>query len=304
MTDQMTRWISEHALRITTVDVEEPLTDLRRFVDMVGDASVVALGASSRLTHELSAVAHRLVRLLVEEHGFRSLVMEGDDAASAALDLYLRTGEGDPADLLANARSFWRTQEIFGLITWMRAYNLRHPDDPVRVVHPAGAESETGRVAIPDTMAGIERAMATNTLRWHDETGHKIVYWGGVAHTSVRDPAVTHHPTAGTLMKERLGHRYVSVGLTFHHGSESDGVPAPPADFVEAVLGNVGIDAYFLDLRTDAPGPVRAWLDAPVKALLIGPRYDSDVFLHGGSLAEWFDIVVHITSTTPGRPAA
>lgn len=304
MTDPTTQWIREHAHRITTTDIEAPLTDLQPFADIVGDASVVALGASSRLTHELSAVAHRLVRLLVEDHGFRSLALEGDERASAELDAYVRTGDGDPVALLASARSFWRTKEILDLVTWMRAYNQRHPEDPVRVAHPSGAAPETGQITTPANPADIEGAIAVNTLRWYDETGHKIVYWGGVAHTSVRGSVATAHPTGGTLMRERLGHRYVSVGLTFHHGSEDGGVPAPPTDFAEAVLGDAGIDTYFLDLRADAPAPVRAWLDTPTKARLIGPRYDPQLFLSGGALAEWFDIVVHVTSTTPVRAAA
>lgn len=301
MTDPTTQWISEHAHRIITFDTEAPLTDLLPFADIAGDALVVALGASSRLTHELSVMAHRLVRLLVERHGFRALVLEGDEAASAELDAYVRTGEGDPVALLAKARSFWRTSEILDLVTWLRAYNRRHPDDPVRVVHPPRGEP-TEHPAPSAAPANLERVIAENTLSRQEETGHKIVYWGGIAHTSVRGSIATSHPTAGTIMRERLGHRYVSVGLTFHHGTEDGGVPAPPARFAEAVLGDVGIDAYFLDLRADAPSYVRAWLDTPTHARLIGPRYDPDVHLTGGALAEWFDCVVHVTRTTPVHP--
>ncbi|MGI8309881.1 hypothetical protein [Saccharopolyspora hattusasensis] len=39
-----------------------------------------------------------MLRFLAEELGFRSLSLEGDDAASAELDAYLRTGRGDPRE--------------------------------------------------------------------------------------------------------------------------------------------------------------------------------------------------------------
>jgi erythromycin esterase len=77
----------------------------------------------------LSALSHRVVRLLVEELGFRSLALEGDDASTLGLDAYVRTGTGDPRVMLAEARSFWRTEEILDVIRWMRPFNRQPPDD-------------------------------------------------------------------------------------------------------------------------------------------------------------------------------
>ena len=42
---------------------------------------------------ELSAIQHRALRFLVEELGFRSLALEGDDAKSIQLDEYVRDGD-------------------------------------------------------------------------------------------------------------------------------------------------------------------------------------------------------------------
>jgi hypothetical protein len=65
------------------------------------------------------------------------------------------------------------------------------------------------------------------------------------------------------------------VGLTFHHGSASYAVPAPPADFVDATLGSTYMDAYLLDLHAPSPDPVREWLSRPAKTRLVGPAYNS-----------------------------
>ncbi|MFD3523885.1 erythromycin esterase family protein [Streptomyces sp. NPDC058653] len=316
MTETVTRWIRDHAHRLTTFDPEAPSTDLLPMVDMVRGAQVVALGASTRQTHELSALSHRIVRLLVEELGFRSVSLEGDDPSRVGLDTYISGGKGDPRELLAGARPFWGTEEILGLVRWMRSYNRQHPDDPVRF---AGTDlAPRGRSPRFDDLADVERRLAEDTIRWHEGTADRIVYWGGLAHTANGDPRTVSpsptpqtHRNAGGRLREHFGAGYVSLGLTFHHGRAPYPVPAPPAEFADAVLGGAGIDAYLLDLRADAPTAVRSWLDRPTRTRLIGPHYDPEdnasYHLSGGSLADWFDAVVHTRKVTPARfldPAA
>ncbi|WP_158883163.1 erythromycin esterase family protein [Amycolatopsis anabasis] len=296
-------WIGEHATPLT-LDPAAPPDDLHPLRDRVRDATVVALAASVRTSHELSVLAHRMLRFLVEDQGFRSLALEGDDDLSVRLDEHVTTGEGDPRDLLARARSFYRTAEILDVVRWIRAYNAGHPADPVRF---ALADRPARGPANP--LAEIERGLAENTIRWHERTGHKIVYWGGIAHVAhgpARNvgPGLTHR-NAGSYLRERFGAGFVPIGLTFHHGELPYPVPAPPEDFADAVLGAAGLDAYLLDLRADAPEPVRAWFDAPAKTRLIGPTFDAahnaDYRLSGGSLAEWFACLAHVREVTPVR---
>jgi erythromycin esterase len=333
MTDTTAAWINRHAHPLTTLDPRAPLPDLRPLRDIVRDASIVALGASTRQAHELSVSAHRMARFLVEELGFRSLALEGDDPARVGLDDYVRTGKGDPRASLAGARAFWRTGEILDLVHWMRAYNEDHPDDPVRFagVRPQ-AEPAVG-------MTAIERRMAEDTIWWHERTGDKIVYWGGLAHTSIgiglqrldspSSPLVSQgsgspsspqvspgtgspssseaaaYRNVGGQLRERFGTGYLSIGLTFGHGTLPYEVPAPLPDFAETALSAAGLDAFLLDLRVEGPAAVRAWLDAPARTRVIGPRYDpaDDAAYHlsGGSFGGWFDAVVHHERVTPVR---
>ncbi|QUH02663.1 erythromycin esterase family protein [Saccharopolyspora erythraea] len=310
MTETVTQWIRHHAHRLPVFDPEAPITDLLPLADIVRDAKVVALGASTRQAHELSALSHRIVRLLVEELGFRSLALEGDDPSRVGLDEYIRTGTGDPRVLLAEARSFWQTEEILDVIRWMRSFNHRHPDDPVRF---AGAvHSPQGSASLLDGLAGIELSLAESTIRWHEQTADKIVYWGGLAHTangnprtvSPSSPPMTHR-NAGSYLREHFGAGYASIGLTFHHGMAPYPVPPPPVEFADAVLGGTGLDAYLLDLHADGPPSVRTWLDTPTKTRLIGPHHDPDDnaahHLSGGSLAEWFDAILHTQEVTSVR---
>ncbi|MEU5978261.1 erythromycin esterase family protein [Streptomyces sp. NPDC047315] len=312
-------WIEDRAHPLTAFDPLAPLTDLRPLVPLVGDARVVALGVSSRQTHELSALAHRALRLLVEEAGFRAVVLEGDDAARVGLDAYVSGGPDDPRALLAGARSFWQSAEVLGAVEWMRSYNLQHPDDPVRFTGPVPGH----RPAVPqDGLAGIERDLARHVIEWHEHPGNegdRIVYWGGLGHTAIGDPRTVSpssppltHRNAGGHLRRHYGSDYVSIGLTFHHGtiagpgSGGARVPAPPAEFAEAVLGSAAPAAYLLDLRGERPEPVASWLDAATRTRVVGPGFDAaehaEHHMAGGALGDWFDAVVHVREVTPDRP--
>lgn len=292
---------------------DEPLDDLRPLAPLVRDAKVVALGAAARQTRELSNVAQRIVRLLVEEEGFRTLALEGDDPGRLGLDVYVATGEGDPRALLGRARSFWQTAEILDLVRWMRSYNKRHPGNPVRFARfPDAPVRHTTRL---DGLAELERTLADGVTWWQQHTGDKVVYWGGTAHTAVGDPRTVSpseppetHQNMGGYLRERLGPGYRSVGLTMAHGSIGQPLPAPSPDFVDSLLSDAAEDraGYILDLSTTRPEPVRRLLDAPTRTRLIGPSYDplDDAAHHlsGGSLPSWFDVVVHTQEVTPARP--
>ncbi len=304
------QWVEQQAHPLESLDAAGPLTDLAPLRAMVGGASVVALGASTRDAHELFVVAHRIMRFLVEDMGFRSIVLEGDDAAATALDEYVRTGAGDPRAVLAEARSFWRFEEMLDVVKWARDYNLAHPDDPVRIVHP---EADLRVTVRSGELGDIEKMLADNVIRWQERAGGKMVYWGGTAHTVsaaartvlLGDKRVTHRSMGGHL-RQYFGSGYVSAGLTFDHGSTGYTFPSPPADFADSVLGGTDIATYLLNPHATGPDWVRTWLASPAKTRLIGPVYDSDhdadFHLSGGSLTEWFDIIVHQQTVTPAHP--
>src|SRR5205809_7219303 len=77
------------------LDLDGPFDDLAPLANLAREATVVALGSATRQSHELSVLTHRVMRFLIDEHGFRSLALEGDEAASLDLDRYVRTGEGN-----------------------------------------------------------------------------------------------------------------------------------------------------------------------------------------------------------------
>jgi erythromycin esterase len=118
-------------------------------------------------------------------------------------------------------------------------------------------------------------------------------------------------PSAGSYLRCWYGQRYLSIGFTFDHGTVSLGpgatmtMPQPAQDWFERPFAEVGADQFALDLRTPAPPAVRSWLEAPMLTRGL-PDRGPDAYMAGGSLAEWFDVIVHrqeVTRVEPVGPA-
>lgn len=163
------------------------------------------------------------------------------------------------------------------------------------------------------SMSYVESCLAKNAIWWYEHRGHRIIYWSG-SHTAVGHRRTVSFPpappktsrNAGSYLRKHFGARYVSVGLSFHHGSVPNPVPAPTPGRTDAMLGSTGMATYLLDLHADQPDPVRAWLHAPAKMRLIGPNYnpddDANHHMSGGSLGDWFDLIIHHREATPTHP--
>jgi erythromycin esterase len=128
------RWIAEHGVTLRSTDLHAPPPDLDALRDVVGDAVVVGVGASTYGAHEHFALTCRIIRFLVEELGFRSVATEDDWDKGLELNRYVQTGEGSLAELMADAGVPWRTREVVALLEWLRAFNVEHRDDPAQFV--------------------------------------------------------------------------------------------------------------------------------------------------------------------------
>ena len=112
-----------------------PPDELTRSLD---DARIVGLGEATHGTRECFAHKARLIRYLVGEAGFRTVVFEADAAAVTALDAFVRDGTvveapDDAVSALAELDMWqWRTESVRELLDWLRAFNDGR-DDQVRV---------------------------------------------------------------------------------------------------------------------------------------------------------------------------
>lgn len=188
----------------------------------------------------------------------------------------------------------------------------------VAVHHARQIVSFYEHFALPDAEALVYREArgAENLKWWRDLSGDKIAYWAGSPHT-VNAPALhivrpdaddMRFASAGSYLRRWYGKRYRSIGFTFAHGTASLGggqtvyLPPPKAGWFERPFGRVKYEQFALDLRAPAPPPVRRWLHSPVTTRGLADS-GPDGYMTGGTLAEWFDVIVHRQEVTPVRPA-
>lgn len=125
-------WIRGAAVPLLTSRAGHGFTDLAPLRDVVGSARVVALGEATHGTREFFQMKHRLLEYLVSELGFSVFAIEDSWAESEVVDEYVRTGQGDPAKVLAGLYSVWNTEEMLDLIRWMRQWNAEPKHRQVR----------------------------------------------------------------------------------------------------------------------------------------------------------------------------
>lgn len=168
--------------------------------------------------------------------------------------------------------------------------------------------------SMPDSENLVYRdARAARNLRWWRKySGDKIAYWAASPHTAnaprlriaVPPAPDWRFPSAGSYLRRWYGQRYLSIGFTFDHGTVSLGpgetvaLPQPAPGWFERPFGKIGVEQFALDLRTPAPPPVRRWLEAPIRTRGL-PDRGPDSYMAGGTLAQWFDVIVHRQEVTP-----
>lgn len=130
-TEAVTAWLSDNAVPLSGgLTAGAPTADLQPLKRVLDGVRVVGLGESTHGTREFFQLKHRLLEYLVTELGFTVLAMEASASAGPAVDAYVRDGVGDPSRVLTGLGFWtWRTEEVLGMLTWMRAYNAGRPED-------------------------------------------------------------------------------------------------------------------------------------------------------------------------------
>ncbi|MEQ7009020.1 erythromycin esterase family protein [Actinopolymorpha sp. B17G11] len=162
-------WIAANAAGLDTVDPHAPLVDLRVLKSNVDGVRLVGLGEPAHNLAEITTLKHRVLRLLVEQLGFRTVIWEDDWSLGLLIDDYLCTGEGD-LDALVQEMSYgaWRNREVVEVLTWLRGYNLTHPHNRV---HFVGAEHYGTRAFVYDRLS---RYIAETAPELHAEAAGLI----------------------------------------------------------------------------------------------------------------------------------
>lgn len=119
--------LSGQAVRpLRTLDPDGPQEDLAWLDEAIGDARVVAIGENAHYNRESYQLRHRLMRYLVERHGFGCYATESGFVEGWLTDDWVRGGQGRPGHVMANGMTslmgLWT--EMRAHLEWMRQHNL------------------------------------------------------------------------------------------------------------------------------------------------------------------------------------
>lgn len=163
----------------------------------------------------------------------------------------------------------------------------------------------------PAEIPSFRDAGAAGTIRWwHDLSRTRAAYWAATSHTSraaevsiTGSYPITFRP-AGSHLAGWYGDRYRVIGFGFHHGTyrTEEGavvdVPVPKPEWHEHRFTGLDHEQSILDLQGRAPAAVRDWLAAPFRSRGYPDEgYDSEGT--GGTLADWFDVIIHRRQVSP-----
>ncbi len=162
-------WASDNAIEIESLDLSAPATDLGAIDPLIGSARLVGLGESRHDTREQLRLKGRLVRHLIEDLGFRALILEESTAHAEAIDRLVRSEDGDPQTTMNQLAGWylWDTEEMLELVEWIREFNRRQPaNHQVRVF---GADVTAPALGMREVLEalddlGIEAGLDADTL--------------------------------------------------------------------------------------------------------------------------------------------
>lgn len=130
------QWVSEQAIPIENIDSSLSTTKLEFFREAIGPARVVGIGESRHDTREQLLLKSSLIRHLIKDLGFRTLIIEESYPHAESLDRYVTSGEGDLPTVMNNLAGWylWDTAEMGELIQWVREFNQeRQSGEQVRI---------------------------------------------------------------------------------------------------------------------------------------------------------------------------
>ena len=114
--------IREHSMPLRT-ETTASTADLAFLDEFVDGARVVAIGEGTHGAQEFFELKHRMIRYLVESHGFTILAIEDNIPAAGSVNRYVTKGEGEASEVIQGLFGVSNTEEVLRLIEWLRLHN-------------------------------------------------------------------------------------------------------------------------------------------------------------------------------------
>jgi erythromycin esterase len=118
--------LNEKTIPIRSLESNASLKDLSPLRDIVGSASIVALGENSHGSSPIYKLKLRMIKYLVENEGFSIFALEAPTVEADQINEYVFSGQGNLNDVIKKLiYPSWQTREMADIIEWMKTYNQR-----------------------------------------------------------------------------------------------------------------------------------------------------------------------------------
>ncbi|MDO9319319.1 MAG: erythromycin esterase family protein [Gammaproteobacteria bacterium] len=133
--EEFEEWIETSAYEITETSLDASSSDLAPIERMIGDARIIGLSEGLHSPAEPLVFRNRLFKYLVEDLGFKAIVIESGIVESKALNDYAIGFEDSLENSLSNGISygFDQLQGNHSLLRWIRSHNDSLPDGEQKV---------------------------------------------------------------------------------------------------------------------------------------------------------------------------
>ncbi|HEU4470670.1 MAG TPA: erythromycin esterase family protein [Flavisolibacter sp.] len=137
-------WIKKRSIPLLSIEPQGQHTDLDALYKLTGNPAIIALGEPTHGTSEVFTLRLRLLKYLVEQQGFTTLMLEDELPEAGLINDYVLYGR-DTAVSLVKKLLFpvWQNEEMVALIEWMRTYNQTHD----KKIQFRGMDMQSVRVA-------------------------------------------------------------------------------------------------------------------------------------------------------------
>src|SRR5688572_24893569 len=126
VTASLVETLNEHLVPLSTEPTLWTNEELR-FLDAVSDHSIVGLGEATHGSAEFFKAKHRILKYLVENHGFKIFAIEADFGESILINEAVQNSDKNRIESLMKEKMHfwtWRTNEVRDLLYWMCDYNV------------------------------------------------------------------------------------------------------------------------------------------------------------------------------------
>jgi len=120
--------IRDNLIEIKASASTEDNIDFKFLNQYIKDKEIIGLGEATHGTKEFQDMRTIIISHLVENLGFRTIILEESYCHSLRMNSYILNGEGTAEEAVNEGLSFawvFKTEETLALVKWMREYNLR-----------------------------------------------------------------------------------------------------------------------------------------------------------------------------------